>query len=196
MKDIEKLDAYLLKTLNYLFKNWYKKEVGIVACCLKDGEKTAFATSAKNGINWLHAERNAYNKFRYLHGKPSKDAVFIITLSPCVKGLKYRGESSCADLAKSLGINRIHFGALDTHHVPTLDGYTSLGFTASITKNPKIAEMCQNLMGMFSTYDARINSELLAIKESLGDSFFEPVFPVEAKKLAKPHKAEVLRCRL
>jgi len=180
---MSQLDQYLLKTLLYLFDNWFNPNTGIVACCIYDEDKVSFATSTRNGLNWLHAERNAYEKFVASYNcKPSSNATFIITLSPCVKDLKYRGESSCSELIQDLGVKRIHFGVLDDFHVPTLDEYTQLGFTATVTTEPHLAEMCQKLMSMFATYESRINSELLEIKIELSLEFFQPVWNVISER--------------
>lgn len=47
--DINELDHYLQQTLLFLYREWYKKDIGIVACCLKDGDKvTATLTTNKN----------------------------------------------------------------------------------------------------------------------------------------------------
>ncbi|EKD71857.1 MAG: hypothetical protein ACD_46C00083G0007 [uncultured bacterium] len=172
MKDTQELDNCLQQTIKYLMENWYKEETGIVACALKDSDKIVFATSSKNGKNWSHAERNAYNKFKHLYGEPSEDAAFVITLSPCVEQLKYRSESSCAELIRLLGVRRMHFGVIDTLHVSSISSYAEMGFIATLTKNNRIALICDKLMSLFSRYDSRINSELLKIKKELGDGFF------------------------
>lgn len=172
MNEIQQLDLYLQQTINYLISNWYQEETGIVASALKDGNKIVFSTSSRNGNNWSHAERNAYNKFVRLYGQPSRDAVFITTFSPCIEKLKYRAEPSCAELIKSLGIKRIHFGVLDTLHAATLDAYTGMGFVATIAENTELAAICKNLMSLFERYDSKINTELLKIKNELGDSIF------------------------
>ena len=176
MKEIRLLDQLLLKTLIYLFEKWYKPEVGIVACALKDGDNIVFATSTRNGNNWLHAERNAYEKFKSTYEiSPSKNAFFVITLSPCITSLKYRNEASCSDLIRTLGIERVHFGVLDSMYVETIATYSKFGLTATLTKNQDIQRMCSKLMDMFSIYDSRINYELLTIKAELGNDFFSPI---------------------
>lgn len=181
--DIDELDQYLYQTLLFLFKEWYKKDVGIVACCLKDEDKVMYATSKQQNESWLHAERNAYLKFKEQYGEPSRNAAFIVTLSPCLKELKYRDEASCSELINNLGITRIHFGVLDTFHTPTIESYNIFGLTATLTKNKNLHEMCRKLMGMFSTYDSRINKELLSIKKDLEDHFFYPVLSINKNKI-------------
>jgi pyrimidine deaminase RibD-like protein len=172
MEDVATFDKYLFKTLHYLAEHWHDSETGIVACCLKDKQHVTFATSTKHGNHWKHAERNAYDKFKRSHGEPSADAAFITTLSPCVKDLKYRREASCAELIKSLGVKRIHFGVLDTMHLADLSDYKALGFAPSLTAAPSLSAMCLKLMSLFSTYDSKINTELPSIKRSLGEGFF------------------------
>src|SRR3990167_792754 len=111
------LDDYLTLTIQYLIDNWYKDNVGIVSCAIVDNEKIVLATSNRNGKYWTHAERNAFNKFKALHGIPSTNAIFITTLSPCMKELEDRAESSCSGLIKSIGVKRIHFGVPCVHSV-------------------------------------------------------------------------------
>ncbi len=172
MEQITTLDDYLLKALHTLSKHWHERETGIVACCLKDKQKFTFATSTKHGHHWKHAESNAYDKFKLIYGEPSQEAVFITTLSPCVKNLKHRHESSCTDLIKKLGVKRIHFGILDTMHLAELSEYETLGLMPSLTAQVSLHTMCQKLMNLFSIYDSKINTELPAIKHSLGKDFF------------------------
>lgn len=191
MYTVKELDLLLFKTLKHLEKNWHNTEptTGIVACCLKDedgGEELeVYATSTKvitevGVVNWRHAERNAYDAFKVKYGKdPSEHAVFVTTLSPCSKNLKHRGEGSCSELIESLHVRQVHSGVLDTMHMLSTEGYSSYGFFATVTQDPNLAEMCQRLIAMFPKYDARINSELFAIKKELGDSFFEPIHLAE-----------------
>lgn len=179
MKNITTFDNLLLKTIHHLFTNWNNEHVGIVACCLKDGDKETFATSTKNGKNWLHAERNVYEKFNSTYGTPSENAAFIVTLSPCINPLKYRAEASCIELIKSIGIKRIHFGVLDTLHAKTLQDYSEKGFSASLTQDSNIEAICRKLMCLFDTYESRINSELSLIKKELGNTFFDSIMSLD-----------------
>ena len=176
MNDIQSLDEILLLTLRHLMSVWHDKDTGIVACTIKDSYKITTATSIKKGSHWLHAERNAYNKFiKEFNAEPSSEAAFIITLSPCIKSLKYRSESSCIELIKRLKINRIHFGVLDTMHSPTIALYESLGLVATESQAPSLSKMCNKLMSLFARYDSRINHELPVIKKQLGNEFFLPI---------------------
>lgn len=169
---IKYFDNLLAQTLRHLYTHWYEENVGIVSCCLADGSNKAFATSTRDGKNWKHAERNAYEKFQTLYGQPSSNSIFVVTLSPCLKNLKYREQSSCSELMKKIGIARTHFGVLDTMHVSCLEDYKNYGLQASVTKDASLASMCKNLMAIFSDYDSRINTDLLGIKEELGSNFF------------------------
>lgn len=172
MDDIAELDNCLIESLKYLKDRWYQPDTGIVTCALKDVNKIAYATSTKLKNSWVHAERNACNKFIEIFGKPSSAAIFIVSLSPCIKDLKYRTDSSCVDLIRSMGIKRVHFGVLDTLHGSSLTSYSKVGLIPSITENTEIKMMCSNLMGLFHEYDSRINNELVTIKHELGDDYF------------------------
>jgi pyrimidine deaminase RibD-like protein len=183
----EELDTILLETLTFLSKNWLDPNTGIVACCLVDGDKKAFATSSKNPPFWIHAERNAYTTFKHQYqSEPSSSAFFVVTLSPCLIDLKHRQEASCTDLLNQLGIKRIHFGVLDAMHAKSLDAYRQAGLLPSLSKDSTCKILCEKLMGLFATYDARINTDLMGIKKELGEDFFAKLnqIPVEVKRLA------------
>lgn len=176
INEINNYDSILLETLNHLREKWHNPETGIVACCLIDGDKKAFATSRKNGTFWTHAERNAYNEFlKKYNTNPSSAAVFVVTLSPCMNGLKHRQEDSCSDLLKQLSVKRAHFGVLDTMHAETLDAYRSIGLIPSLSHHDACKMMCHKLMGLFAKYDSRINYDLLGIKRELGEEFFNEI---------------------
>lgn len=170
---LHECDDILRETLEFLRKNWLNENTGIVACCLVDGDKKSFATSSKNQPFWKHAERNAYEEFKKQYDiEPSESAMFVVTLSPCVNNLKHRQEESCAHLMNQLGIKRIHFGVLDFMHADSLEIYRHAGLIPSLTGNTSYKMMCEKLMSLFSIYDSRINSDLIGIKNELGDHFF------------------------
>ncbi|STX51581.1 Pyrimidine deaminase [Legionella busanensis] len=174
-QSLDVLDTILKETILYLKNTWINNpDTGIVACCLLDGDKKVFATSSRNGNYWRHAERNAYYQFKKRYGEPSRDAVFVITLSPCIKALKARAqdEAACANLINDLGVKRIHFGVLDTLHAETLSTYSSLGFKPSLSQDHYCKTMCEKLMAIFTTYQSRISKDLLGIKRELGEAFF------------------------
>jgi len=166
-------EHYLQETIKYLIQHWYDTKTGLVACAIVDGSHAVYAASSRNGKYWRHAERNAYSHFKSLYGDPSFNAAFITTLSPCVCDLKRRTEPSCSDLIKRLGIKRMHFGVLDTFHIPSISSYEEMGFIPTVTQNDAMAKICKRLMDMFAEYDSRINTELPAIKRELGHSFFD-----------------------
>lgn len=170
---IREQDNILIETLKFLELNWLNENVGIVACCLVDGNKKVFATSSKHGVFWRHAERNAYQKFKDLYSvQPSHDALFVVTLSPCIKQLKYRHEDSCTTLMNQLGIKRVHFGVLDEMHATSCERYVHAGLIPSTSEDSWCIAMCEKLKDLFNIYDTRINSDLLGIKHELGNEFF------------------------
>ena len=171
--NVNEYDQILLQTLNFLQTNWLNPQTGIVACCLVDGNKKAFATSTKNGDYWRHAELNAYLEFKKQYAtEPSSSATFVVTLSPCLDDLKHRHEDSCTHLLNEIGVKRVHFGVLDSMHADSLNRYRQAGLTPSLTNNQYCSQMCEKLMALFSQYDSRINTDLVGIKEELGESFF------------------------
>lgn len=166
-------DAILGETLEFLRKNWLNSDTGIVACCIVDGDKKAFATSSRNVPFWKHAEKNAYLEFKKLYAsEPSPSAIFVVTLSPCLSDLKYRQEESCSALLQQLGVKRIHFGVLDKMHADSLEKYYQIGLSPSLSEQGSYQMVCEKLMGLFAQYHSRINSDLIGIKKELGSSFF------------------------
>jgi hypothetical protein len=86
--------------------------------------------------------------------------------------LKHRQEESCTYLLNQLGVERVHFGVLDSMHVDSLDKYRQAGLMPSLTENISYKIMCEKLMALFSMHDSQINSDLIGIKNELGNSFF------------------------
>jgi pyrimidine deaminase RibD-like protein len=175
MHGLSALDTCLFSVLKHLRSCWHQPQTGIVACALVDGENTACAVSTRDGEYWQHAERLAYQQFINQFGKPSKNAVFVVTLSPCIKPLKYRQLASCAEFIKSVGLQFVHTGIIDNLHASSLNTYAEAGLQVSLTRDPSLMQMCRRLMNLFAAYDARVNHELPVIKQELGDAFFEPL---------------------
>jgi pyrimidine deaminase RibD-like protein len=169
------MDHLLEQTIQFLKDHWLDHGVGIVAACIADGEKIVFATSIQKGDFWYHAERNAYDSFKLKFGEPGKNASFISTLSPCIGDLKHRKEESCANLISNLGIKKIHFGVLDTHHTISVDAYKQFGFQPSLTKDDNLHAICTRLMNLFTQYDSRINQDLIGIKKEIGSAIFKGI---------------------
>lgn len=170
-RQIEKLDHYLTKAIQYLINNWYREEVGIVSCVIADENKLAFGTSIKKENQWIHAEKNALFNFENLYGPPSENAVFIITLSPCLQRIDESNEPTCVNVIKNKGINRIHFGAMYSTDISLLN-YEQMGFKATLTENIMNKIICEKINSLFTTFNTKIDTELLQIKKELGDDFF------------------------
>src|SRR5579884_2436291 len=93
-------DNYLLNALQHLFSRWLENDTGLVVAALVDGDKAVYATSVLNPDGtWKHAERNALERFEAAHGKLGKDAVMLVSLSPCIRGAA--NDNSFADLKNS-----------------------------------------------------------------------------------------------
>lgn len=172
--EINKLDLHLYEVIKHMENLWFEPNVGIVACALIDlGDRKVFATSEKTEDGkWLHAERNALNKFESIYGAPTKNAIFVTTLSPCDNFCSSRAGESCVNLILNSGISRVHFGSLEPHHNGSLDCYSNLGISSSLTKETNLLSICDNIANLFSIYGSKLNDELVAIKKQCGTDLF------------------------
>lgn len=57
----------------------------------------------------------------------------------------------------------------------SLATYREAGLVPSLAENSNDRKMCEKLMALFSLYDSRINSDLMGIKNELGETFFADV---------------------
>lgn len=153
----ENLDYYLKLALKNL-KNSKNKRKGVVAAALIDKNKVVYSTSEKiKKGTWIHAERNAIKYYIKKYGLPSKNAIMVVSLSPCLKKKTIGREGdSCSNLLlgkdkkyPKIKIKRVHIGIID----PTegnKNTYKKMGFNLTISSNYKIKTTCKNLFGYFS----------------------------------------------
>ena len=128
---------------------------GLVAASVVDGNRRVDATSSFNG-KWVHAERNAINKFIKQYGKISDNAVIVTTLSPCVDPMSDRRGTSCSELISTTPIRRVYCGYRDPEH-QELNNNLDISFT----DNGHITSMCKAFADTFQ-------------KEHLSESTSEP----------------------
>jgi pyrimidine deaminase RibD-like protein len=141
------LDLVLLKLCKMITTGQQKDPnyYGMVGACVIDsaGNKVA-STSTKEEDKWHHAERNALEKYKNLHGEVPQDAVIVTTLSPCNSPMTDRDGNSCTDVINYANIKRVYCGYKD----PTQDNHTE-EFTIIKTHNPEIEAVCKELSDTF-----------------------------------------------
>jgi len=173
-----KLDSYLLRAIKYLKSEWLKPEVGFVSCAIVDSGNIVYGTNVirKKG-KILHAERNALNKYKKLFGKPSNNAIVIVTLSPCIKFSKNRIGEACALLLLKNNIRRIHFGHLHDKQ-GTIGTYKKLGFLPTSTESLLLSSISKNLLQFYLDNKVGIADNLdiwIESKRKAGYSLFGEV---------------------
>ena len=165
VKDVHlmKYDDYLRKALKHLFDHWLNAETGLVVAALVVGDKGIYATSTLNPDGtWKHAERNALETFEAAYGQPpSKDAMMLVSLSPCIrdagsntsfgdlKNAASREGESCSTLLRQYGITHIGFGIIDSLDARSVADYTALGFNVVTISDRTVLATCKALNGMF-----------------------------------------------
>jgi pyrimidine deaminase RibD-like protein len=161
-------DILLTRVIELLSREWMSKSVGLVCAGIFDGDNEMIAPSISPETGkWIHAERNALNKFIQQFGTPSSSAVVVTTLSPCVVELKSRIGDSCTELLEITGLHTVHAGVLDSLQKDSLAIYRARSIEFSLTNDPLCKRVCERLLGMFETYGTRVNFELPLIKETI-----------------------------
>ena len=143
----QELDLILLK-LCKMVTNGQKSDPeyhGMVAACVVDRRGHGVASTSTQEENlWHHAERNALEKYKNLHGEVPHDAVIVTTLSPCNSAMKDRDGNSCTDIINYYNVKRVYCGYID----PTQDNHLE-EFAVVKTHNPEIESVCKDLADTF-----------------------------------------------
>lgn len=152
--DERRLSKHLQNALSGLFEHWYNPKVGLVAAALVDGDKVAYSMSSYNEEGKRkHAERQAVESFKTQYGKPSPDAVMVVSLGPCYKEHDTRAGEACSTLLKQEGIRKLYIGAMDATQDRTVKAYEEMGFEVQVCKKPVLATCCYMLAKMFPRYE-------------------------------------------
>jgi len=147
------LDEHLKNALVHLFEHWDDPKMSVVAAALVDGDKVIYAATDKTDEGKRkHAERNALEQFKKKYGKPSADAVMVVTLSPCFTHSSTREGGACSEMLKEEGIKNIYIGAMDKLQQHSIKNYEDMGLQAQVCKNPTLAKCCYMLEDMFERH--------------------------------------------
>jgi pyrimidine deaminase RibD-like protein len=167
------LDAYLSAALARLQETWNDTKVGLVAAALVAPDGAIFtATSIQlQPGRYIHAERAAIQLARS-HGLSSlaPDAIMAVTLSPCIRPLATRDGPACVELLLDSGIRRVHVGVIDPKQGDA-ETYEKLGLKLSVTRDKRLSEACNALLGVFTTYGNQVNTNISGVKKELGAEF-------------------------
>jgi len=174
---IDTYDKYLKRVIQYLEYYWMNSNVGIVGAGIFDScHSPILATSIQNQEGkWLHAEFNALQKYHSKYGLPPRDAVIVVTLSPCIKACsKSRVGNSCTSYLQRYQLTRVHTGTLDQlQGINSISEYRKYGIDLTISQDRNCQIICQDLNNLFREYGDRISYDLSAIKEELYHNIFQ-----------------------
>ena len=148
----DKLDKILSKLLQMVLDGQKKDSdrFGMVAAAVVDPNNNIVAsTSSRKDGKWIHAERNAINKYNKQHGEIPKGSIIITTLSPCneygTDMADERAGNSCTDLINNTDVHKVYAGYSD----PSQHDHSEQDFTVTITNNKDIQEICKRLADTF-----------------------------------------------
>ena len=118
-------------------------ECGMVAACVVDpeGNQVYGINHRGDGGKRIHAERTALDNYIEMYGHVDPECTVVTTLSPCCNPMQERQGESCEDLLDEFGITKVYCGYQDPTQESNHD-YT-------VTKNPKIQELCQAFADTF-----------------------------------------------
>lgn len=153
--ELGKYDHVLVDLCQLIIDNKRRdNRYGLVAAAVIDGDRRVDATSSFNG-KWVHAERNALNKFKKQYGDLSNAAVIVTTLSPCVEDMPDRQGISCSELIAQTPVRRVYCGYRDPEH-EELHNDIDLSFTT----NGAIERMCQSFADTFQKENIKEDTEV------------------------------------
>jgi pyrimidine deaminase RibD-like protein len=163
----------LSAALARLQETWNDAKVGLVAAALVAPDGAIFtATSIQpQPGRYIHAERAAIQLARN-YGFPSlaPDTIMAITLSPCIRPSETRDGPACVELLLNSGIRHVHVGVIDPKQGDA-ETYQKLGLKLSVTRDKRLSEMCNALLGVFTTYGNQVNTNISGVKNELGAEF-------------------------
>ena len=113
----------------------------------------ATGTSYYYGNQWVHAERNAIDKYEQEYGELPKGSIVVTTLSPCSDRMDDRYSKSCTDLLNSRHVKMAYCGYSDPSQENKQDKFATI-----ITDNSKLKELCKQLADTFLKDDLKEES--------------------------------------
>jgi pyrimidine deaminase RibD-like protein len=167
-------DRALAAAIQAVQCQWLSPLTGIVgaAALWPDGELIAAASRVAAPAVFAHAEAELLERIDEagrLRDLPA--ARMASTLSPCLRGSKSRQGRACAERLVAHNISEIVVGHIDPTQ-PPLDEYRRIGLCVVLTGDERLRLICDRLAGIFDVYGERVNTEIGAIKERVGEGIF------------------------
>lgn len=160
--------------IRIVHSRWASPLAGIVgaAALLPDGELVAAASRVAAPGIFAHAEAELLQRIdeaAKLGDLPA--ARMASTLSPCFRGSKSRQGRACAERLVAHNITEIVVGHIDPTQ-PPLEDYDRIGLHVVLTDDERLRLICDRLAEIFDVYGERVNTEIGAIKERVGEGIF------------------------
>jgi pyrimidine deaminase RibD-like protein len=143
----KKLDRYLVNLCNEIVEGQQTDPdlYGMVAACVLDPDNNEVSsTSTKKDGKWKHAERNAMEAYKEIHGEIPEGSIIITTLSPCDDKMNDRYGTSCTDLINNSPVKKVYCGYMDPSQ-----SNDDFDFTNEVTNNHSIQELCKKFADTF-----------------------------------------------
>ena len=147
IRNYKKLDSILNDLCKLVIKGQRRDsdKYGMVAAAVLDSDQNLVAsTSTSNGNKWIHAERNAIERYISKHGDIPEGSIIVTTCSPCSETMADRYKESCTDFINQQGIKKVYAGYMD----PTQDE-DQREFNIIETENSSIRELCKKFANTF-----------------------------------------------
>lgn len=147
----KRLDGILNKLYDLVKKRQDRdseKYGSVGACVLDPDNRIIAATSSLKEGKWVHAEKNAIDKYQEQYGSIPEDSIIITTCSPCSEAMDDRFGSSCTDVINNSGIKKVYAGFMD----PT-QSEEQREFNIMETADSDIRQKCKELASEFLDLD-------------------------------------------
>ena len=143
----KKLDKILLKLCEMVIEEHHDNPEmdGLVGAAVLDPKNNIVTgISTKSDDKWIHAEREALNKYEAKYGKVPEGSIIVTTLSPCNDTMHDRYSESCTDLINASPVKKVYCGYTDPTQTKNQRKFTQLE-----TGNRKIREICMRISEIF-----------------------------------------------
>jgi|FreactcultureFD7_1027221.scaffolds.fasta_scaffold00621_19 pyrimidine deaminase RibD-like protein len=159
----KKLDKILLKLAEMVIDEHHRdpKLDGLVGAAVLDpNNNIVTGISTKSDDKWVHAEREAINKYEAKYGTIPQGSIIITTLSPCNDTMQDRYNESCTDLINDSPVKKVYCGYIDPTQKKNQRDFTQLE-----TNNKRIREICMKISDIFLKHETDFIKESEELNE-------------------------------
>ncbi len=173
------LDFYLAEAIALQRQLWYYADTGVGAACLivPSTSDVIYDVCRDIGHNYFaHAEHNVIQTYMKVNdAPPPEDTILVTTIVPCSNpNSGWRVGDSCSSLIERYGIKNIYAG------FAVEQDCLKRSFNFSVTKDPVLAQTCENLHNLFNIKAPRQEDgsigRLVTVYKDRGANIFQKVF--------------------